>query len=165
VYVQLEAKTYFMNSFQQYDARGEQLDSASGTNRASSRKIIGMIGAQPDIGGDLPTRMQMSPTAVSSTRGAAAYATDPADLTAPVPIGALYFSNTSSTVPLFFSGIDFRGRCRRRTRVYSAAAQAKAFRRNQTVASPLPWRGISTVARGCPARASSTAGSPGSGSP
>lgn len=141
VYVQLDAKTYFLNSFQQYDA-GVNDYIGFANNRASSRKIMGAIGAQPDIGGDLLTRIQLSPTAISSTPGAAAYAVNPPDLTAPVGIGAFYFTNTSSTVPLFFAGISFRGALQTPYTVYSTAAQAKAFKRNATVASPLPYHGL-----------------------
>lgn len=141
VYVQLDAKTYFMNSLQQYDA-GVSNWIGYANNRASSRKIMGLIGAQPSVGGELLTQIQAAPTMVSSTPGAAAYAIDPADLTAPVPLSAFYFTNTSSTVPLFFSGISFRGTLQTPYAVYSAAAQAKAFKRNATVASPLPWQGL-----------------------
>lgn len=142
-YVQLEARTYYINSLVNYGdtANPNWLGFAN-----SSRRVMGLIGA-PFAGGTFTTKIEASPTMVSSTTGARAFCLDPrqgntsASWT-PVPVSALYFSNSGTSVPLFFAGIDFRGTLQTPFGTYSTDAQTK-FRRNLTVSSPLPYQGIS----------------------
>jgi hypothetical protein len=129
VYVRFDAKTYYLNSFRNYgtsDWRG-----FANVNK----KVMGMVGHSSQT-----TVIQVSPTAISSSEGAVDFALN-ATAPNPIPITTLYFSNTSVSTPVFISGITFRGTLQTPFSVYSSASQA-SFRKNHTVPSPLPYRGI-----------------------
>jgi hypothetical protein len=133
VYVELDAKTYYLSSFRSYST-----DDWRGFANAT-RHVMGLIGQGPDS-----TFIRVRPDAVSSSPGAADHvlnATGGSPGT-PVAVIALYFSNTTTDVPLFFSGITFDGTLQTPFTTYSTASQA-SFRRNHAVPSPLAWRGIS----------------------
>jgi len=136
VYVRLQKateKVYTLNDFKSY-----------GTNNwlgfaNSSRRVMGFIGAGAPTTAD-ESIIRIAPGAVNASAGARTFALN---ATAnPTPIGALYFSGSGTTTPFFFSGIRFQGTLQTPFSTYSSASQTY-FRRNQTVASPLPWRGMS----------------------
>lgn len=153
VHVQLESGKYFMNKMKNVQPTGAPnwVGFLNGGTGDGTRKVLGMVGAGYGTDGSgnpkLLTEIVFSATMISSTtdlaadgRTARAYALDP-PLTAPVPLTAFYFSNTSSNAPLFFSGIHFMGQLQTPFGVYGAGAQTK-FRRNQTTAAPLPYDGF-----------------------
>lgn len=130
-YVVLDSKPrYFISDLKSYGTN----DWRGWTN--GDRKIMGLIGL-----GVTQTSITVAPNAVSSSAGARDYILASDKSMGPTPVSALYFSNTSTTVPMFFSGISFDGQLQTPYGTYSASAQAQ-FDRNQTVASPLGWRGI-----------------------
>lgn len=100
-----------------------------------SRRMMGLIGHPSGV-----TRVVMQPTAVSSTPGAADHAMD-IPVNDSIGVFAMYLSNTSTNVPLFWSGITFDGTLQTPYRRFTTAAQGK-FRTNASALSPLPWRGI-----------------------
>lgn len=168
VYVQLGAGKYFINNFRDYGGAGNAANTPNPGDPErkptpnwlgyanGNRKIIGMVGAGwSSLTGDFLTQVVASATMVSSTP--ATPTTYPGGSKTPmqtvldaVPgtgivlpgITGLYFSNNSSSKPFFFSGITFDGQFQTPFSVYSAGAQA-AFDRNQTVASPIAYNGMS----------------------
>jgi hypothetical protein len=130
VYVRFDAKTYYLSSFRNYGTN----DWRGFTN--ANRRVMGLIGHASQT-----TVFQVSPSAISSSDGAVEYALNSTASTGPVPITTLYLSNSTVNTPLFISGITFRGTLQTPFSVYSSASQA-SFRKNHTVASPLPYRGI-----------------------
>lgn len=97
----------------------------------SSRKIMGMIGDGADQT-FVVEASGMIPTAART------YALAPTDTSSPLPLYNLYFSNTSSTVPLFFSGISFDGVFQG---PYGVPASS-GLSLNTATASPIPHRGL-----------------------
>ncbi len=130
VYVQLEATNYTISTLVSYSTN----DWRGWAN--SNKRVMGLIGHGPD-----QTFITVQPTAVSSSAGARDFVLN-ATNSAPVSPTALYFSNDGTSVPLFISGITFRGTLQTPYGVYSAASQSY-FRINQTASSPLAWNGMS----------------------
>lgn len=130
VYVQLQAATYWINEMRSYGGT-QYLGYAN-----SNRRVMGLIGH-----GAESTHIRVSPTAVSSNPDAMNYVLNATGSGGPVQVIGLYFSNTQTTVPLFFSGINFQGGLQTPLSVYSTASQAH-FRKNENVASPLAYTGI-----------------------
>jgi hypothetical protein len=130
VYVQLEASTYYINELRTYSTT-QFLGYAN-----SNRMVMGLIGR-----GVTGTNIRMSPTAVSSNQAAMDAVLNATGAGGPLQVIALYFSNTQTSVPLFFSGLNFQGTLQTPLSVYSAGSQAH-FRKNQAVPSPLCYTGI-----------------------
>jgi hypothetical protein len=97
----------------------------------SSRHIMGLIGDGAD-----KTSISEGPNMLPSA--ARSYALAPSDTSGPVPIYDLEFSNTNSSVPLFFSGITFKGQFQGPYGVPASSGLSV----NTSVASPLAHRGL-----------------------
>ena len=139
VYVQLEAKTYFINSFFEYGTK----DWRGWAN--VKKKVLGFIGAPRVYDGNgnvtAETVIQIKPEAVSNTPGAVDDVLN-ATQSLGLHLTGIYLSNSNAPKPLFVSGVTFRGTLQTPFSTYSSASQAY-FRKNQTAASPLAWNGIS----------------------
>lgn len=136
-YIQLDATVYTMNSFHEYSTNYFQ-----GYANAK-RRIMGIIGAPRtyDQSGNVmaETVIRVMPSATTNTPGARDYVLN---ATSSMRTTALFFDNSTTSVPLFISGITFQGTLQTPYSVYSSAAQA-VFRINNNAASPLAWNGIS----------------------
>lgn len=138
IYVQLASQTYFINT-------ARNLGTPTNPNWIgfhNSSRLLGLIGAGFDGSGEFLTLIVASSTMVSSSPDNCRTFMLNAVKPNPIPFSSLYFTNASSTKPLFISGISFDGTLQGPFGVYSVASQA-AFSRNQGVSSPLPWKGMS----------------------
>lgn len=141
IVVQFDSGDYWINNLQNYGT----LSNPSWIAYANgNRKILGLMGAGFDpVTGEFLTRMRVSPTMINDTPNARDFALNATAATS-LPITMLYFSNSSSTAPFFFSGLTFDGDLEGPFGVFSTASQA-SFRRNHGVPSPLPWYGLNFV--------------------
>lgn len=139
VYVRLESGQYNFSSLVSY-GENNWLGYANG-----NRRVMGFIGADDESSVvyvqpgcvDNSTQMSTGGAADVTARELALNAT-----TSPVPIGALYLSNTSTTTPIYIAGVTFRGSLQTPYGVLSAASQTY-MKRNASAPTPLPWRGLS----------------------
>jgi hypothetical protein len=130
VYVQLDQKTYYINNF-------DSINSAFYGYINASKKIMGLIGRGAD-----KTYIRVVPTAMDNTSHTVPISgTDYSSVDGAVQGKAmstgLYFSNSNSTVPLFFSGICFQGTFQT---PYTTIGN---YAYNPNTPSPLPWYGWS----------------------
>lgn len=110
----------------------------------SSRKVMGFFssGGMAKI---RPRATMVSATPAARGYDPASYVMDPYNLGggawAPIPVSALYFSNSGVLTPLFISGVKFQGTLQTPYDVVSAKSTEKVTR-NTTTPSPLPYRGM-----------------------
>lgn len=139
-YVRLDSKPrYYINKFQFYNgSTSSWVGWQNNLSGAGNRKVMGLIG-----NGVLNTSICVAPGAINATANLRNFVLATTKSIGPIPIIALVFTNSQSTIPLFFSGISFDGTLQGPNGVYNTSAQAQ-FNINQGVASPLAWRGLQT---------------------
>ena len=143
-YVNLDLHAnYYINDFKVVGTNDWRGYTNGALTTGGQRKIMGLIGKGVDL-----TSIVVSPTCINNSTGLRNYVLSISKAEGVLQSFALYFSNTSSPIPMFFTGISFDGTLQTPYGVYSTAAQAQ-FQRNQAVASPLAWSGM-TLWRGIP---------------
>ena len=104
-------------------------------NGSGQTKVMGWIGDGAQDDGTGTIFCQGTAMIPSDAR---AYALNPTDATTPVPLQSLYLSNSHSSLPIFISGIRFRGALQGPNGVIGYSGMTV----NVGVSSPIPNRGL-----------------------